>query len=93
MRGILPYLIAFLGIFLDWTTTQIGLSRGFYETHLAYTPANASIIFLAALITLEVLLRDFPHKRPYQGIMACLSLLGAVNNTLVLLGVFTGLIL
>ena len=89
----IPYLLVVLGVVFDWTTTQIGLSRGFYETHSVYTPLNAFAIFMAALIFLDLLLGDFPFKRQYQSVIACMSFLGAINNILVLLGVFGGLIL
>lgn len=89
----IPYLLAFLGVVFDWLTTQVGLSRGFYETHSVYTPANALLIFMAALFFLEFILGDFQYKRQYQIFIACMSFLGAINNTLVLLGLTHGWIL
>lgn len=93
MRTIIPYFIAVLGITLDWLTTYIGLGRGFYETHLSYTPLLALLIFIGVLVFMEVTLRGFKYKKQYQSLIASMSFLGSVNNTLVLLGVFGELIL
>jgi len=87
----LPFLLALGGVISDYITTTIGLSMGFYETHLAYNPLWALLIFWGAIALLVLAL---PRKKPWTlGIngLALISYLGAVNNTLVILGLFPGL--
>ena len=93
MNFTIPYLIVVSGVISDWVTTHIGLSRGFYETHPTYTPVNALLIFTALLLIIEFSLGNFKYKRQYQSIIACMSFLGTINNTLVLFGFFGGLVL
>ncbi len=88
----LPFLLALGGVISDYATTTIGLSMGgFYETHAAYSPVWALLIFWSAIALLTLAL---PRKKPWtlsiHGI-ALASYLGAVNNTLVILGLFSGL--
>jgi len=88
-----PFLVSLLGVVLDYATTCIGLSRGFYETHSQYSPVLALMIFWGALSILSLVL---PRRNPWKSIMmfiALWSFLGAVNNSLVLLGVFPGLVI
>lgn len=89
----IPYLLAVLGIVSDWVTTQIGLSRGFYETHDTYSPLWAFLIFVGVLAFLDVVLGDFKYKQVGMSAIACICFLGAANNILVLTGVFGGLVL
>ena len=89
----LPFLISLAGIIADHMTTLTGLSLGLYETHPQYHPALALIIFWAALTVLTLTL---PKKRIWEmskSVLASASFLGAVNNTLVILGVFQGLVI
>jgi len=82
--------IALLGVVCDWITTQVGLGMGYYETHLMYHPVLALVIFLTAIIFLLTVL---PRGRRWDYaiyFLASWSFLGAVNNTLVILGVFGG---
>jgi len=87
------FLISFIGIAADYASTRVGLSRGFYETHVQYHPLLALAIFWTAV---AVLVTSLPRGRWWErGIrfIAAWSFLGAVNNTLVILGVFGGLII
>jgi len=87
----LPFLLALGGVISDYTTTVIGLSLGFYETHPNYHPVYALLIFWGAIAILTV---TSPRKKPWTlGIngLALASYLGAVNNILVILGLFAGL--
>jgi hypothetical protein len=82
--------LALLGVVCDWITTQIGLGMGFYETHLAYNPVTSLAIFWGAIVVLYLAL---PRGKKWDAailVMASCSFLGAVNNTLVILGVFGG---
>jgi len=90
----LPFLLALGGVVSDYVSTTIGLSRGgFYETHLGYHPVWALLIFWGAI---AILTWTLPRKKPWTlGIngLAFASYLGAINNTLVILGLFPGLML
>lgn len=82
--------LALLGVVCDWITTQVGLGMGFYETHLAYHPVTALAIFWSAIVFLYLTL---PRGKKWDAAiwaLASWSFLGAVNNTLVILGVFSG---
>ena len=82
--------LALLGVVCDWITTQIGLRMGFYETHLASHPVTALAIFWSAIVFLYLTL---PRGKKWDAtiwVLASWSFLGAVNNTLVILGVFSG---
>jgi len=87
----LAELNALAAISLDYLTTQIGLARGFLETHAAYSPLNATTIFSCCILFLGLLL---PRPRGWTWsllLFSCLSWLGALNNILVLTGIFPGL--
>jgi len=88
----LPFLLALGGVISDYVTTTIGLSLGgFYETHPGYHPFWALLIFWGAITILNLTL---PKRKPWTiGIngLALASYLGAVNNILVILGLFPGL--
>jgi hypothetical protein len=86
-----PLLLLIGGVASDYITTLIGLGRGFYETHAQYHPLWASLFFGGAFVLLAL---TMPRKKPWSlGVygLAIVSYLGAVNNLLVILGVFTGL--
>lgn len=77
----LPFFISFSGCILDYISTSIGLSLGFYETHLTYSLLNALIIFTVA----NSILYYLPHLMKYKIIFSSFSYLGFVNNIYVLL--------
>lgn len=87
----MPFALSLLGVLLDYVTTTIGLGLGFNELNPAYHPLKALLIFWGAITVLVLLL---PKERFWamsiNGI-ALASYLGAVNNTLVIIGVFPGL--
>lgn len=89
----LPFLISLFGVVADYITTITGLRYGFYETHPQYHPALALLIFWSAL---SVLTLTLPRRKSWEiskNILASTSLLGAINNTLVILRVFSGLVI
>ena len=87
---VLPFLLALGGVLSDYVTTTIGLGMGFYETNPEYHPVNALMIFWGAIALLSL---TFPRKHWTLGAngLALTSYLGAINNTLVILGLFSGL--
>lgn len=93
LNRILPFLISLIGVITDYFTTSIGLNLGFYETHPKYHPALALAIFWSASTLLTLAL---PKKKIWEmskNILASASFLGAVNDTLVILRVSSGLII
>ncbi|MCW4020395.1 MAG: hypothetical protein NWF14_04110 [Candidatus Bathyarchaeota archaeon] len=89
----LPFLLAIGGIISDYATTTIALTMctGLYETHPQYNPVWALMIFWGAI---AVLTSTLPKKKPWNlsiNGLALASYTGAVNNTLVILGLFSGL--
>ena len=89
--NVLPFLISLIGVMTDFLTTNVGLGFGFYETHSTYHPVLALTIFWVALTTLSLTL---PKKKIWEtskNILAATSFLGTVNNSLVILGIFSGL--
>lgn len=88
---LIPFMVSLGGILLDYWTTTIGLSMGFVEIHPEYHPLKALAIFWSAI---AVLVATLPRGRiwwMYINALAALSYLGAINNVLVILGVFPGL--
>ena len=88
---VLPFLLALIGVLSDYITTTIGLSTGFYETHLQYHPIWGFLYFMG---TITILTLALPRKKPWTlGIngLALASYIGTVNNTLVIWGIFPGL--
>ncbi|MEM2110806.1 MAG: hypothetical protein QXX08_02890 [Candidatus Bathyarchaeia archaeon] len=91
LKRLLPFLLSLGGVLLDYLTTTIGLSLGFYETHPAYHPLKALFVFWGAITLLVLLLpKEKLWKISINGV-ALISYLGFVNNTLVILGIFQGL--
>ena len=91
-KGI-PFLLSSIGVLFDYITTRIGLNLGLYETHSYYHPLLALLVFWGAV---AVLVTTLPDKKPWTlGIngLAVMSFLGGINNTLVIFGVFHGLVI
>lgn len=86
-----PFLISLSGILLDYWTTTIGLSMGFVETHPEYHPLKALAIFWGAITILTAILPKTKMWRLSINLLATLPYLGAINNMLVILGIFPGL--
>jgi len=90
----LPFLLALGGGVSDYVTTTIALTMctGLYETHPQYSPVWALLIFWGAIAVLTLAL---PKEKPWTlsiNALALASYIGAVNNTLVILGLFPGLV-
>lgn len=88
---ILPFLLALGGVILDYVTTTIGLSMGFFETNPQYHPVWALVVLWGAIV---ILVLTVPKKRSWivaANGLALSSYLGVANNTLVILGLFSGL--
>lgn len=90
---LIPFLISLAGVIADYFTTSIGLGLGFHETHTQYHPALAIVIFWSALTLLTLTLPEGRTWRIGKNILASTSFLGFINNTLVILGVFSGLVI
>ena len=87
------FLVSLVGVAADYISTRVGLDRGFYETHAQYHPLLALAIFWTAM---AVLVLSLPRGRWWEGsirFIAAWSFLGVINNTLVILGVFSGLVI
>ena len=88
---LLPYLIALVGVLSDYLTTNIGLGMGFTETNLSYNPVYALTIFWSMLTVLKLTLPTNRVGNITRNILASVSFLGALNNTLVITGLISGL--
>ena len=88
-----PFAISLIGVTSDYFTTRFGLGLGFYETHSQYNPIYALIIFWSAITVLTFALPKSKAWEIFKNIFASVSFLGFVNNTLVILGVFSGLVI
>jgi hypothetical protein len=87
----IPLGVASSGIILDYVTTSVGLQCGLSEANPAYHPLWAVIVFFSLITLLTVLFRRQRHLKWSIIGFASLSYLGAINNALVLLGLFPGL--
>lgn len=88
-----PFLISLVGIVTDYLTTRIGLGLGFHEVHSQYHPGLALAIFWSALTLLTLTLPKGRIWRLSKNILASVSLLGFINNTLVIIGASSGLVI
>jgi hypothetical protein len=89
----MPFILSSLGVIGDFVTTNLGLARGFVETHLTYSPIYAIIIFWISILILQFTL---PRGKIWYLsiiIISLFSFLGLINNSFVLLGVFPGLVI
>jgi len=93
MRMLPAYLIAIVGSVADYVTTWIGLRMGYVETHPQYSPLASITIFTIAITVLGFALPSSPRWRLCVIFLSTWSFLGAVNNTLVILGAFSGLVI
>jgi len=87
------FLYSLIGVAADYASTRVGLGQGFHETHALYHPLLALAIFWTAV---AVLVLSLPRGRLWEGsirFIASWSFLGAVNNILVILGLFSGLVI
>ena len=92
-QWMIPFLIALGGVLADYVTTTYALNfcTGIYETHPQYSPVWAILVFWGSLAILTIAL---PRRKPWNlsiNSIALISYLGAINNILVILGVFPGI--
>jgi hypothetical protein len=86
-----PFLLTLGGVFSDYITTNIGLGLGYYESQPNYHPLTALLVFWGMTAVLILLL---PRERSWRisiNTLMLTSYLGAVNNALVILGIFPGI--
>lgn len=88
-----PFIVPLLGSLGDYVTTNIGLMRGFIETHPYYNPFLSIILSWGIVLILLITLPK--GKWWYRSILliSSFSFLGFINNSLVLLGLFNGLVI
>ena len=91
MIKLVPFILSLAGVLSDCVTTAIGLDMGFYEMHPSYHPLNALMVFWGAIAALTMLLREDRLKTTIIDGISLMSYLGVINNTLVILGIFSGL--
>ncbi|MDH5795193.1 MAG: hypothetical protein OEZ24_03705 [Candidatus Bathyarchaeota archaeon] len=88
---ILPFLLSLGGVIMDYMTTMIGWGMGFLEINQQYHPVSALLVFWGAITILTLAV---PKKRTWlvaANGLALSSYIGVANNTLVILGLFSGL--
>jgi len=76
---------------MDYMTTMIGWGMGFLEINQQYHPVSALLVFWGAITILTLAV---PKKRTWlvaANGLALSSYIGVANNTLVILGLFSGL--
>jgi len=88
---VLPFLLALGGVVSDYISTIIGLSLGFHETNPQYHPLWALLYFWGVLAILTVALPRKKTSTISVNGLALASYIGAINNVLVMLGIFQGL--
>jgi len=88
-----PFLIALVGVLSDYATTTYALNfcTGLYETHPQYSPLWALLIFWGAIAVLTLTLPKGKLWNMSINGLALASFIGAVNNFLVILGLFSGI--
>ncbi len=91
-RDLLPFAIALTGVLMDAFTTMIGLSRGYVETHPNYSPVWALLIFWS-VIAVSMIIPRTRFSRTFTLLVSIAPFLGAVNNSLVIIGAFQGLVI
>lgn len=88
----LPFTLVLGGIISDYITTKLALSlfTGIFELHLGYNPFLALVIFFSSLTLLKL---SLPEKKPWNKLVIAFtffSYFGAINNLLVMAGIFSG---
>lgn len=87
--------IGLFAVVADFISTQIALNRGYIEIHLNYSLINALIFILPITFLMDLILTKYAPRifRYTTYIVSCLYLIGFINNSLVMLGVFGGLMI
>jgi hypothetical protein len=92
LMGRMAYIVAFIGVSLDFVTTMIGLNLGFHEAHAQYHPLIALAFFWTVIFVVETALSKHKVNKYPSIIFAVFTFIGAVHNTLVIMGVTKGLV-
>ena len=79
--------ISIAGVLADYITTQIGLTKGFIETHPQYTPINALVIFTLVNLIIAIVKCNNKWHNAAQYILSAVVWYGAINNICVLVGI------
>ena len=91
-NSLIPLSLAFGGVLSDYITTVIALKFcvNAYEINSQYNPLWAFVIFFSAILLLK---SSLPEKGPWRHsiyFMVLFTYFGALNNILVILGIFPG---
>jgi hypothetical protein len=85
-----PFLLALVGVILDYMCTTIGLTMGFYEINPQYHPVWALLYFWGVMVMFALFMPKNKIRMLSLYGFAAVSYMGVVNNTLVILGLFHG---
>ena len=91
MNKLIPFILSLGGVLFDYATTTLGLTLGFREVHPSYHPLKALAVFWGVVAVLTMVLPKEKSGAILANGIAFSSYLGAVNNMLVILGIFAGL--
>ena len=88
----IPFLLVLGGVLSDHATTTIGLrmNLSLREINPQYDPLWAVLVFWWALALLTLTISRKRIRNLGTNGLALFSYLGAINNALVIMGVFTG---
>ena len=90
MSFLIPFILTFLGVVLDYVTTEMGLSRGFVEINPNVSFINLFLSVTALLFFVYYAIPDFKYKLHYMVFISAFTFFPCIHNSLVLAGVFDG---
>lgn len=90
MSFLIPFVLTFLGVVLDYVTTVVGLSRGFVEINPNVSFINLFLTVTALLLFVYYFIPDFKYKLHYMVFISVFTLFPCIHNSLVLAGLFDG---
>ena len=82
----MPFIISGIGVAMDASTSIIGLSTGYVETHSYYSPVWAILIFWSVIVATFLLPRT-KITRVFTIMISFTPFIGVVNNTLLMAGI------
>jgi hypothetical protein len=85
----LPFLLALGGIMSDFISTTIGLGMGLCEANPQYNPLWALLVYWGAIMILYLTCYQKKFWTMSADVVALTSYLGFINNTLLILKVFS----
>ena len=85
------YFSTLCGSSLDFITTTIGLNLGFAEINTNYHPAWAILFYTLTTVIFHLTLPDNIRKVSFI-VLVSLSFVAAINNIMVIFGVFSGIL-